>query len=70
MRAGIAIDKWKLEIFERHLKNAGFNYEQSPGLTPGTLILIVETDREVTLAGTVKQAQQEAAKQKKRRGMH
>lgn len=39
--AGIAIDAWKLPVFSKRLTNAGFTYEQKPGLDPGTYILKV-----------------------------
>lgn len=42
MRAGIAIDSWKLVIFARHLSGAGLEYEKGAGPTPDTLILYVE----------------------------
>jgi hypothetical protein len=32
MRAGIAIDDWKLAIFERHLSQAGYDYENGDAL--------------------------------------
>lgn len=43
MRAAIAIDDWKLPIFEKHLSEAGFTYTQSKGLTKKTLMLYVES---------------------------
>lgn len=39
MKAAIAIDTWKLAIFNTHLTEAGFAYEEGPGLTDNTLIL-------------------------------
>ena len=37
-RVGICIDSWKLPIFERHLKDGGYEYDnlgQPGGLTGG-----------------------------------
>lgn len=44
MRAGIAIDTWKLPIFKRHLKEAGYEYEFGERITSNTRMLYVETD--------------------------
>lgn len=41
-KAGIVIDNWKLPIFERHLKNAGYAYKWTPGFTEDTGVLSVE----------------------------
>lgn len=40
--AGVVIDEWKLQIFKRHLDGAGCKYTEHPGITQGTLTLIVE----------------------------
>jgi hypothetical protein len=61
MTAGIAIDPWKLPIFERHLKRAGFAYKQGPGLTSEMLMLYVITNEARDLFTVVKQANIEAA---------
>ena len=43
--AGIAIDNWKLKVFEDHLKEAGFpEFNVSPGLTSDMLFITVEFD--------------------------
>lgn len=66
MKAAIAIDDWKLPIFERHLKEAGYEFKTVPGLTPGTLLLQVITTRSFTeLQPIVQAAQLEAARSKK-----
>jgi len=61
MKAAIAIDTWKLPVFEAHLKAAGFEHTTSPGLASGTLMLVVETERGQALAQTVLAANKEAA---------
>jgi hypothetical protein len=60
-RAAIAIDDWKLPIFERHLSQAGYAYARSVGVTPDTLFLYVETEQLEPLAIVVKAANDEAA---------
>lgn len=61
-RAGIAIDSWKLAIFQRHLTAAGYTVEKRPGLTtPDTLMLQVMTDDLEALAKVVRAANTEAA---------
>lgn len=42
MKAGIAIDFWKLSIFEAHLKRAGYAYTVGPGITAYTKLLTVD----------------------------
>ena len=61
-KAAIAIDDWKLEIFGRHLKEGGFKYEITNGVTPDTLLLCVETEEVDALNSTVVQAQTEASR--------
>lgn len=59
----IAIDKWKLAIFTRHLEAAGHEFTEQPGLTPDTLMLLVETDSVAQLQEVVEAAQLECASQ-------
>lgn len=40
--AGIAIDDWKLPIFEKHLNEANIAFKINPGVSPGTLLLTVK----------------------------
>jgi hypothetical protein len=61
-KAAIAIDKWKLHIFERHLKKHGYDFTQSGGLTKDTMFLSVETINLEAFAIVVKAANDEAAK--------
>lgn len=64
MKAGIAIDDWKLPIFNQHLVDAGYRYESGPGLTGDTLLLTVETDDAKALEAVVRAANTEAAARK------
>ena len=54
--AGIVIDSWKLTIFSKHLTAARFAFTQHPGITPGTLLLKVETEDVETLHPIVQAA--------------
>lgn len=62
-KAAIAIDTWKLPIFSRILVAKGYHYTEGPGLSPGTLLLTVETDNMQALAQTVLACNKEAARQ-------
>jgi len=64
MKAGIAIDTWKLPVFDRHLSEAGYTYKKGPGLTKDTLFLQVKTDDAKALETIVRAANEDAAFQK------
>jgi len=57
-KIGIALDEWKMPIFERHLKQAGYSFENSGLLTTGTFCAVcrahfpVGEDGEFTWDGT------------------
>jgi hypothetical protein len=70
VKAGIAIDAWKLPIFERHLQQAGYSFENKGAFTDDTLILHVITDNQTALATVVKAANDEAARTKGNHGPH
>ncbi|MGJ7500118.1 hypothetical protein ACSFBF_07135 [Variovorax sp. ZT5P49] len=53
MKAAIVIDRWKLPIFTRHLKEAGFSYEEHGAAAPETLLLTVITDEPAKLQRAV-----------------
>lgn len=61
--AAIAIDEWKLAIFEKHLAAAGYEHTQHPGLTAGTLFLKVATHNLAKLQSVIEKAQTECATQ-------
>lgn len=65
MKVGIAIDDWKLPIFERHLSKAGYIYDKKLGLTSDTLLLTVKTEDAATLEVVVRAANAEAATTRK-----
>ncbi len=64
MKAGIAIDDWKLPIFERHLQQAGYSFDQGVKLTAGTLFITVETKSREALEAVVRAANEEARRSK------
>ena len=66
MKAGIAIDAWKLDIFTKRLTDAGYTFERGPGLVADTLMLYVITDDLPKLAVVVKEANTQCAREKKR----
>lgn len=66
-KGAIAIDKWKLPIFSRHLVSSSYKYDEHPGPTNDTLFLLVHypDDGGQALAQMVLAANTEAAKAKK-----
>lgn len=60
--AGIVLDEWKLPIFERHLKQAGYEFKNAGPLGYGTLVLRVDTINLAALGVVVKAANDEAAR--------
>lgn len=62
-KAGIVIDMWKLDIFKRHLEQAGFTFTYMPFMEY-TLLLHVHTDNLEALKHTLKAATEEAKKSK------
>lgn len=42
LRIAIIVDKLKLPIFDKYLKESDFKYEQQPGIIENTLLLSVE----------------------------
>jgi hypothetical protein len=64
MKAAIAIDAWKLPIFERHLAQAGYSFENAGLLTAGCIVLHVVTGNLHALHSVIKAANDEAARTK------
>lgn len=64
-KAGIAVDDWKLPVFRKRLKAAGFAYEDGGALTPGTTILTVKTDNILALKKVLEACQSECANSKR-----
>lgn len=64
--AAVLIDDWKLPIFERHLKKAGYKYEVKTGVTKDTLTLRVKYEWVAELQPVIVAANQECADTRKR----
>lgn len=62
VKVGIAIDDWKLPIFERYLSEGGYAWEQRAGVTDGDLFLFVMARNPEDLAAVVLCANREAAR--------
>ena len=62
MKAGIAIDPWKLSIFERHLTQAGYVYTLAGSSASEFMTISVVTENVEALGEVVKAANSEAAK--------
>jgi hypothetical protein len=58
-KAGIVIDPWKLAIFERHLKQAGYTYVNAGLIHKDGLVLRVDTINLEALNGVLQSAQHE-----------
>ena len=63
-KAGVAIDNWKLPIFEKLLKDNGYTFDTKK-LTEDTLLLTVENDSLNRLSSVLREAQLEAQRIKK-----
>ena len=61
MIAGIVIDNWKQDIFERTLRSSGFKYEIKDGISLSEKLIKVNTDNVGLLAKVVERANQRAA---------
>jgi hypothetical protein len=57
--AGIAVDNWKLPVFERHLELAGLSIESRTGLADDSTLLLVPTNDPIGLQRIVAKAQRE-----------
>lgn len=62
MKAGIAVDNWKLPIFRKLLTEAGYEYKDGGELTIGTTLLTVETDDMLKLKAVLEKCQAECRK--------
>ena len=65
MKAGIAVDNWKLPVFRRRLEAAGYKYEDGGGLTPEATVLMVETADILALKRVIEACQNECRKAKR-----
>jgi ribosomal protein L10 len=65
MKAGIAVDDWKLPVFRKRLTAAGFEYEDAGAFTGNTTLLTVKTDNMFTLKKVLEECQAECRDMKK-----
>lgn len=63
--AGVAIEKWKLPIFKKHLDKAGYSFTEHPGVTSDTLLLRVKYEWVAKLQPIIEAALKECAKEKR-----
>jgi hypothetical protein len=63
MKAGIAVDDWKLPVFRKLLEEAGYEYNDGGQLTPGTTLLTVETNDMLALKAVLEKCQAECRKE-------
>jgi len=59
MKAGIAVDDWKLPVFRKRLTEAGYEYEDAGPLTGDTTLLTVETSNMLALKALLERCQKE-----------
>lgn len=62
MKAGIGVDNWKLPVFRKRLKEAGYEYEDAGPLTGDTTLLTVETSDMLALKKVLEKCQTECRK--------
>lgn len=63
MIAAVVVDDWKLPVFYRYLKSAGYSWEHKGPFTEGTSILHVETTNKGALQRVLEQAMAECRNQ-------
>jgi hypothetical protein len=64
MKAGIAVDDWKLPLFRKRLSEAGYNYSDDGALTHNTTLLSIETYDVLALKNVIERCQAECRKQR------
>lgn len=57
MKAGVAVDNWKLPTFRKMLTDAGYAYVDAGALTHDTTLLQVETDDVLRLKSVLERCQ-------------
>lgn len=65
MKAGIALDDWKLPVFRRRLTEAGYAYRDAGALTDATTLLTIQIDNLLKLKGVIEACEAECRKMKK-----
>ncbi|MDH7638981.1 hypothetical protein [Sphingomonas oryzagri] len=62
MKAGVAVDNWKLPVFRKRLTEAGYHYEDGGALTTEATLLTVETSNVLALKKGIERCQAECRK--------
>lgn len=62
MKAGIAVDNWKLPVFRKQLSTAGYQYQDGGPVTAEATLLTVETSNILALKKIIEQCQAECRK--------
>jgi hypothetical protein len=65
LKAGIAVDDWKLPVFRKRLTEAGYEYRDAGAFTADTTILHVKTNDILALKKVLDAGQAECRKMKK-----
>jgi hypothetical protein len=65
VKAGIAVDDWKLAVFRKRLSEAGYKYEDGGPLFANVTLLTVETDNMLALKSLLEKCQTECRKMKR-----
>lgn len=60
--AAVVIEKWKLPIFSKHLREAGYSYDTCAGITEGTHTLKVSYEWVAKLQPVIQAAQDECSR--------
>lgn len=62
MKAGIAVDNWKLPVLRKRLTEAGYEYQDGGALTSEATLLTVQTDDMLALGKVIEACQAECRK--------
>lgn len=65
MKAGIAVDDWKLPVFRKRLTEAGYTYADGGPLPGDVTLLTVKTDNMLKLKALLEKCQAECRKMKR-----
>lgn len=65
MKAGIAVDNWKLPVFRERLTEAGYKYADAGPLPGDTTLLTVETNDMLRLKRVLEECQTECREKKR-----
>lgn len=66
LKAGIAVDNYKLPVFRKRLTEAGYTYQDGGALIGDTTLLTVETNDMLALKKVLERCQAECRKGDKR----